>query len=604
MRRSNVRLACLILFSSVIISAACAQNPPRSSQEYMAEERLVQKSMALLNNDQHFIPIINLDHNRMASVHFSTANAAGFDSLLNKYTKVDGFSAATYGDGRLGNLAQDLKLYNTIIVQLEAADAANPAVVNFILAQQKFKNVVVAAFGNGTMLNKLNEVTAPIIWTDRTTPVAAELSAQAIFGGIAITQVLTTNYSPKYTANSGSLTAKIRLQYTVPEDAGINSNNLVAIDNIAQEAITKHAAPGCVVLVIKDGKMIFNKAYGYHTYDNVLPDKITDIFDLASVTKVSATTMSTMRLTEQGKINLDSTVGYYLPIARNTSKSDIRVRELLLHQAGLIPDIPTYERLKPSDHSPDSSAAYPTKAGDHFYIRKDYFKDVMWPEMLASPLRTRGKYVYSDLSMYFMKEIVETVSAEPLNIYAQNNFYGPLGMQTAGFLPLNRFPVSRIIPTEQDTYFRHQLIDGYVHDQGAALLGGVSGHAGLFATANDLGILYQMILNKGTYGGVQYFKPETVTEFTSRYSSNSRRGLGFDGWGPLPDSHYPSTLASPGTYGHTGFTGTCFWVDPKYNLVYVFLSNRVYPRENPRLSSLNIRPRIQDAIYEAIQKGM
>jgi len=228
----------------------------------------------------------------------------------------------------------------------------------------------------------------------------------------------------------------------------------------------------------------------------------------------------------------------------------------------------------------------------------------MWPEMLASPLRTRGKYVYSDLSMYFMKEIVETVSAEPLNIYSQNNFYGPLGMQTAGFLPLNRFPVSRIIPTEQDTYFRHQLIDGYVHDQGAALLGGVSGHAGLFATANDLGILYQMILNKGTYGGVQYFKPETVTEFTSRYSSNSRRGLGFDGWGPLPDSHYPSTLASPGTYGHTGFTGTCFWVDPKYNLVYVFLSNRVYPRENPRLSSLNIRPRIQDAIYEAIQKGM
>jgi len=604
MRKNKLRIACFILFSSVIVSAACAQNPPRSSQEYMAEEKLVQKSLVLLNNDQHFVPIQNLENNKIASVHFSDTYAAQFDSLLNKYAKVDLFDGASYGDGRIANLAADLKLYNTIIVQIDAADASNPQVVNFIISNQKFKNVIVSAFGNGLMLNKLNEVTSPVLWSERVTPVSAEMSAQAIFGGIALTQVLTKSYSPKYVANSGFLTPKIRLQYTVPEDAGINSNNLTAIDDIAREAITQHATPGCVVLVAKDGKVIFNKAYGYHTYDNEMPDKITDIFDLASVTKVSATTMMTMRLTEQGKINLDSTVGYYLPLARNTNKNDIHVRELLLHQAGLVPDVASYEKLKPTDHSTDSSAAYPTKAGDHYYIRKDYFKDVMWQDMLASPLRTRGKYVYSDLSMYFMREIAETVSAEPLNKYVQDNFYGPLGMQTAGFLPLNRFPASRIIPTEQDTYFRHQLLVGYVHDPGAAILGGVSGHAGLFATANDLAILYNMILNKGTYGGVQYFKPETVTEFTSRYSSNSRRGLGFDGWGPLPESHYPSTLATPGTYGHTGFTGTCFWVDPKYNLVYIFLSNRVNPKESNKLGSLNIRPRIQDAIYKAIEKGL
>jgi CubicO group peptidase (beta-lactamase class C family) len=358
-----------------------------------------------------------------------------------------------------------------------------------------------------------------------------------------------------------------------------------------------------VVLVAKDGKVIFNKAYGYHTYDNTAPDKLNDIFDLASVTKVSATTIETMRVYEEGRLNLDSTIGTYIPMARNTNKNDLTIRDLLLHQSGLIPDIQTYEKLKPTDISSDSSAAYPHKIVDHYFLRKDYFKDVMWADMLNSPVKTRGQYVYSDLSMCFMKEILERITSTPLNIYVQQNFYSPLGMQTAGFLPLNRFPKDRIIPTEDDEVFRHTLLDGYVHDPTAALLSGVSGNAGLFASANDLAILYQMILNKGSYGGVQYFKPQTVELFTSKQSAVSRRGLGFDRWDPISDRHYPSRLASPETFGHTGYTGTCVWVDPKYNLVYIFLSNRVNPRVSDKLSSLEIRPRIQDAIYHAIQKG-
>ncbi len=390
----------------------------------------------------------------------------------------------------------------------------------------------------------------------------------------------------------------------MPEDAGIKTDNLSAIDKIAKEAIGSQATPGCVVMVIKDGKVIYNKAYGYHTYENEIADKITDIFDVASMTKISATTMETMQLYDQGKLALDSTAGTYLGLARKSNKSPLTVREILEHQAGLIPDIQTFTKIKPTDYSVDSSANFPTKVNENYYLRKNYFEEVMWPDMLNSPVKTRGQYVYSDVGMCIMQQIVETLTSTPINNYVQQQFYNPLGMQTAGYLPLNRFPADRIPPTEDDKKDRHTLIDGYVHDPTAALMGGVAGHAGLFASANDIGIMYQMMLNRGTYGGVQYIKPETVDLFTSKQSTISRRGLGFDRWDPIADHKYPSQLASDQAYGHTGFTGTCVWVDPKYNLVYVFLSNRVHPNVSSKLGSLNIRPRIQDAIYEAINKGM
>lgn len=595
----------LVLLGFALFNTACAQNPPLTGQAFIAEERLVGNSTVLLNNASYLVPLQKLEDLKIASVHFSNQYATVFDSLLNKYNKVDLFDGNTYsGNKTLANLTSDLKFYNTVIVQVNDADLGNPDLTDFISSNQKNKNVIVAAFGNGSVLSKLDVVTAPIVWTERVSQVSAMYSAEAIFGGIGISQKLTKNYSAVYKTGMGFITDKTRLQYTVPEEAGINAANLQGIDKIAQEAIREHATPGCVVLVAKDGKVIFNKAYGYHTYDNVMPDKLTDIFDLASMTKVSATTMETMQLTDQGKLSLEKTLGDYIPLARKSNKNDILIREVLLHQAGLIPDIQSFEKVKPTDHSTDSSAAYPTKVSDHYYLRKDYYKDVMFPEMLNSPLKTRGQYVYSDVSMLFMQEVVENITAVPLNVYVQQHFYTPLGMQTAGFLPLYRFTPDRIIPTENDKEYRMSLLDGYVHDPTSALLGGVAGHAGLFGSANDVAILYQMVLNRGSYGGTQYFKPEVVDLFTSKQSPVSRRGLGFDRWDPIADRHYPSKLASDQTYGHTGFTGTCIWVDPKYNLVYVFLSNRVNPSVGSKLGSLNIRPRIQDVVYEAIAKGL
>jgi CubicO group peptidase (beta-lactamase class C family) len=605
MRESKSLVYLFVLSGFILFNSACAQNPPYTGQAYITEERLVEQSTVLLNNAAYLIPLQNLDQAKIASIHFSNRYATDFDSLLNKYAKVTVVNGNDYtGVKNLDDLSSDLKWYNTLIVQLNEADLSNPLIMSFINANQKIKNVIIALFGGSNALVKLNTTAVPVIWTGRVSPVSAFYSAQAIFGGVAITQKLSSNFSPVYKAGMGFTTTKIRLEYSVPEAAGINSNNLVDVDKIAAEAILERTTPGCVVLVAKDGKVIFNKAYGYHTYDKALPDKITDIFDVASVTKVSATTIETMQLYDQGKMNLDATVGDYIALAHKTNKNDIRVRELLLHQAGLIPDIPTVEKVKPTDHSPDSSAAYPTKVNTGYYLRKDYFKDVMWPEMLNSPLRKRGQYIYSDLSMIFMQQIVETLTSTPENLYVQRQFYNPLGMQNAGFLPLYRFPPNQIVPTEDDAVYRHSLFLGDVDDPTAALMGGVAGNAGLFADANDLAILYQMLLNKGNYGGIQYLKPETVDLFTAKQSEVSRRGLGFDKWDPLTDHHYPSELASPQSYGHTGYTGTCVWVDPKYNLVYIFLSNRVNPRVSDKLSSLRIRPRIQDVVYQAIQKGL
>ena len=591
-----------ILLVLTLFNTACAQT---AGQAYVNEERLVQASTVLVNNGEYLVPLHSLPELKIASIHFSHLYANGFDSLLNKYTKVQSFNGLSYARANnIGGLSADIKLYNTLIVQVNEADLNNPEIIRFITYNQTLKSVIVVLFGRGTFLTRLNDVTAPVIISERISDVSAFFCAQAIFGGVAITQKLTGTFTERYRYGMGFTTDKIRLQYTVPEDAGINSANLNEIDDIAREALRAHATPGCVVLVAKDGKVIFNKAYGYHTYAPEMPDKITDIFDIASLTKVTATTMEVMRLYEQGKIGLDSTVGKYVALARNTDKSDILIRDLMTHQSGLIADIPTYERLKPSDHRPDSSAAYPTRVSDNYFLRKDYFKDVMWPEMLRSPLHTKGQYVYSDLSMHFMKEIVETISSVPLNVFVQKQFYDPLGMQTAGFFPLNRFNKNQIVPTEIDQVFRHTLIDGYVQDQGAALAGGVAGHAGLFAGANDLAILYQMLLNRGNYGGEVFFRQQTVDLFTAKQSAVSRRGLGFDRWDPLLDRNYPSELASPEAYGHTGYTGTCVWVDPKDKLVYVFLSNRTYPTVSSKLSSLSIRPRIQDVIYKAIAKGL
>lgn len=561
-------------------------------------------SLLLFHNKTKIIPLRGLADRKIASINTGSEFSNVFDSLARKYADVKRYETSSYRTDSLNldNLTGDhLKFYNTLIIQVTSLSLNDPEIIRFITENQDRKNIIIAGFGELSSLKMLDFVTGPVIWSTALDSDASSHSAQLIFGGIAARGTLNQTISPKYKAGAGYSTEKTRLRYSSPEAVGLKSADLDSIDLIAAEAIREKATPSAVVMVIKDGNVIFNKAYGSHTYGSDVKTRLSDIYDLASVTKVSATTMSTMKLYEQGKISLDKTIGDYIPNARKSNKEDLQIKELLAHQSG-VTAVSFYLKLKPEEYSADSSQAFPVKVADNYFFKPGYFREMFWPAFLKAPLRNRGSYVYTDMNMYVLKEIVEWQSGTPIDKFVQEQFYKPLGMYTAGYLPRNRFERDQIVPTEDEGNFRKSLLHGYVHDPGASLLGGVSGHAGLFSSANDLGILYQMMLNKGTYGGDRYFKPSTVTLFTSKHSAVSRRALGFDMQDPDTTKVYPSKLATPGTYGHTGFTGICVWVDPKYNLIYIFLSNRVHPKITDKLYQLNIRSRIQDVVYKALTK--
>lgn len=561
-------------------------------------------SVVLLHNKSNVIPLRGLADRKIAVLNMGSEYSTVFDSLSRKYAQINSFNTSDYRTDSLNldNLTGDyLKYFNTLIIQVTEQSLNDPENIRFLTENQKRKDIVIAGFGETSSLKKLDFFTGPVIWSTLNNAQAASNSAQLIFGGIAARGKLPRTISAKYKRGAGYSTEKTRLAYSSPEAVGLKSADLDSIDMIAAEAIREKATPSAVVMVIKDGNVIFNKAYGSHTYDGTERTKLSDLYDLASVTKVSATTVSVMELYEEGKISLDKTIGDYIPNARNSNKADLTIKELLTHQSG-VTAVSFYLKLKPEEYSADSSRAYPVKVADNYFFKPGYFREMFWPAFLKAPLKNRGSYVYTDMNMYVLKEIVEWQSGTPIEKFVQDQFYKPLGMYTAGYLPRNRFEKDQIVPTEVEGNFRKSLLHGYVHDPGASLMGGVSGHAGLFASANDLGILYQMLLNKGTYGGERYLETETVNLFTSKQSDVSRRALGFDMKDPDPTKAYPSELASPGTYGHTGFTGICVWVDPKYNLIYIFLSNRVHPKITDTLYKLNIRSRIQDVIYRAVQK--
>lgn len=412
----------------------------------------------------------------------------------------------------------------------------------------------------------------------------------------------------------GKIKATGQLPVTVSEalpygtgDAKIQK--LSKIDSLVIDAITKKAIPGCQVLVAKDNKIIFNKAYGTTAGEGSSPVTLNTFYDLASVTKVSATTVSIMKLVDEGKVDIDKTIGDYLPWVKGNAKASITLRDLLLHQAGLFPYIKFYESLLQKNGNFLPGLISPQQDNTHHQFISpnkwliDSWSDTIQNQILRSPVTTPGKYVYSDNDFIFLGKIVEKVSGMNLDAYTKNAFYGPMGMASTGYLPLEKTSSTNIAATEVDNYFRHELIRGSVHDEGASTMGGIAGHAGLFSNATDLAKLYLMLLNKGNWEGTQYIQAKTVANFTG-YQNESRRGLGFD----KPEKNnknskdpYPCLNASPSTFGHTGFTGTCVWADPEKGILFIFLGNRVFPtRDNKAFASLNLRASIQDAIYTAL----
>jgi beta-N-acetylhexosaminidase len=409
----------------------------------------------------------------------------------------------------------------------------------------------------------------------------------------------------------------IRFSYVIPESLGINGEDFKKkIDSICLSGVKAKAYPGCEVLLAKDGKVFFNECYGYYDYTKKQPVQPDAIYDLASVTKVSGPLPLLMRLVEDGKIELDQPFSKYWPDFKNTDKAWLTVREALAHQASLQAWIPFWKETKKDDGSfrwftfkTEPSKRYPIQVCDSLWIHKTY-TDKIFKAIKEAPLRDKREYLYSGLPSYLYPTIIEQMYNRPYEEVLYDDIFRSLGAYTLVYNPLRFYPIERIVPTENDDFFRDEQLRGYVHDEGAAMMGGISGNAGLFSTAIDLAKLHQMYLWKGSFGGKQYIKPETVNEFI-RYQyadEGSRRGLGFDK--PLlnnkelePDQAYPAHSASAESFGHSGYTGTLVWADPESGLLYVFLSNRVYPtRENSKLFDLNIRSNILEETYSVLRE--
>ena len=411
-----------------------------------------------------------------------------------------------------------------------------------------------------------------------------------------------------FNVGTGIETLKTRLTYTKPFELGIDEEILKKIDSTAINAIEIGASPGCQIIAAKDGYIFYDKTFGYHTYEKEIAVKRNDIYDLASLTKILATTPALMKQYENGVIDIKQPISKYLLYLKSTNKNKMLIDEMLSHQAGLYSWIPYYENTIVKDiwdttvyHSAISEE-FPVRVAQGMYIREDY-SNVIYAEIAKSEVGEKV-YQYSDLAFYLFRQLVELSTNMPFDDYVYDTFYKPLGLNNMRFKPRRYYPLEQICPTEFDKVFRHQLLQGDVHDQGAAMMGGVSGHAGLFANAYDVAVIMQMYLNGGVYGGRQYLKKETIEEFsTAHFTENdNRRGLGFDKALLEYDDHLSNCKsASPSSFGHSGFTGTYTWADPENGLVYVFISNRVYPdMYNNTLGKLDIRTNIHQLFYDAV----
>lgn len=601
----------------------------------LLRKNLIESALTVVNNKNDFLPITTLDTIRFASVSIGSNGQGGlltpFQEYLDKYAPFTHFQIKKgQSEFSFDSLLNVLQNYNVVVVGLHDMSRWSTkdygVSVNSKLFLKKLQlqtKVVFALFGNPYSLQSLDIPDWTIVGYDEN-KTTQSLAAQLIFGGIPGKGKLPITVPDKVAYNSGFSTIPLnRLKYTTPEEVGIHSKYLLKIDSIANDAIAQKAFPGCVIQIVKDGKVFYEKAFGSQTYEDKTPVKISDIYDIASITKIAATTISLMKLEDDDAINVKRKLDIYLPEAKETNKQHLHIDDILTHQAGLKSWIPFYlntlkdsinvkkddnSYYKENIYSSHYNEQYTIRVAENLFMNKNYV-DSIWVKIFDSPVKAEEKYLYSDLGFYLMRRMIEHITHKPIEKYTRQNFYAPLGLSTMGYLPRERFPLERIVPTENDNYFRHQLLRGDVHDMGAAMLGGISGHAGLFSNANDLAIIGQMLLNKGEYGGKRYLKSKTVDKFTEKHSPKNRRGLGFDK--PEPDVNLvkekgnpTSGNASPETFGHQGFTGTCIWVDPKYNLVYVFLSNRTYPTmKNEKLNKLNVRTNIQQVIYDAMEKN-
>ncbi len=588
------------------------------TETVLLRRKLIESALTLAVNKDNIIPFKKLDSTSIASLSIGNGAISNFQVRLKSYTDVKNYSI---------NKSAELKVFNKMVSTLSKFDAVvvaihntnrkpphfgvNEQTINFIEKLSKKTKVVLSLFANpyalGKFKNPENLQAVLVSYNDWAT--TRDLSAQLLFGGIEAKGKLPVSAGEYFKAGQGSVREKVRLKYSLPDEIKIRKTKLKVIDSVILGAISEGATPGATVMAIKDGVVFYQKSFGTHTYLKQRKNKNSDIYDLASLTKISATMPSLMKLYEQKRFDFNKTLSAYISGLDTSNMKDIVLKDILAHQGRLKPWIPFYLRtFKDKDvnlldekiYSKKKSKKFPNKVAENLYISKTY-EDSIFHRIYYSKLRKKKKYKYSDLGFYMFYRIIENITKTPLEEYTHENFYSPLGAVTTGYKPTDRFNQTDIVPTEEDVDFRRQLLQGYVHDYGAAMTDQVNGHAGLFSNANDIAKLLQMYLQKGTYGGKRYFRPETIELFTECAfpDNDNRRALGFDKV-LRPEGGPSSQYASDSSFGHSGFTGILAWVDPEYQFVYLFLSNRIHPTiKNNKLLKMNTRTVVQDLFYES-----
>ncbi|MBW6460213.1 MAG: serine hydrolase [Bacteroidales bacterium] len=592
-----------------------------SSGAELINRKLFKEAVTIVKNNNDILPLKRLDTLKIASVSIGYGRITPFQERLAWYAPVNSYTLKKAPSGKeVSTLLSQLELYNLVIISLQNTNTwggspfgISREALNFIAEVAKRRTVVLNLFATPYALSLLEGQPQPaaIVLSYQDHPDMQDISAQVIFGGIPATGTLPVTAGSAFAAGTGIRTDAIRLEYIIPEELGISREHFEPVDSMVDRCISQQIFPGCQVWAAKDGKVFYNKSFGHHTYLKETPVDHFDLYDVASLTKIAAGTVSVMRMVDEGKIDIDRYLQDYLPYLKGTNKGKIILREMMAHQARLKPWIPLFKyvtedgKLDTTVFSDTISEDFPVRVAENLYMRMDY-DHVMIDSIIASPLLKSKVYKYSDLGFYFIPQILHNLTYQHFEDYLAQVFYRPLGLSTTCYTPRKYFPLSQIVPTEDDKTFRGQLLHGDVHDPGAAMIGGVSAHAGLFSNANDIGIFCQMLLQGGTYGDEQYLQEATINEFTKRQFplNQNRRGIGFDK--PLPEYSKEGPAcrsASAASYGHTGFTGTYFWVDPENGLVFVFLSNRVHPdANNNKLARQNIRPELHQLFYNAIQK--
>jgi beta-glucosidase-like glycosyl hydrolase/CubicO group peptidase (beta-lactamase class C family) len=573
---------------------------------------LYENAVTVLTNKDKIVPIKKIEKEKIAYVSIVNDYSDTFINSLNKYTKV-----TVIKSDDLDETLTILEDYTKVIIGYHKADGAwknhdlsfkDLLWIDRIAKQNK---TIVTFFTKPYSLLNIKNFSGieSVILAYQNNDFAQITAADIIFGSKSAKGKLPVSINDDFEVNDGIETQNLnRLAFGVPENVGMNSKILSKIDAIANRAITEKMTPGAQIIVARKGVVVYQKSFGYMTYENKDKVENTNLYDVASLTKILSTLPNLMIQYEKGKIKLDTKLSSMLPMFKKSNKANITFLDILTHQARLQPWEPFYKATLNSAGFPAElyyrktyTEEFPIQVSENLFLRKDY-NDTIMKVIADSDLLPKKEYKYSDFSFILMKEYLERITSKKLDVLAEDNFYSFLGANSMTYNPLRKFDMRYIAPTEIDNYYRYTTIQGYVHDMGAAMQGGVSGHAGLFSNALDVAKMMQMYLQKGSYGGHQFFTEETLNTFNKCYfcKEGNRRGLGFDK-PQLGEAGPTCGCVSLTSFGHTGFTGTIAWADPEKEIVYIFLSNRTYPEaKTNNLSRNNIREKIQEVIYEAI----